>query len=111
MASLYDIKPRFQAYLRPYADRLAAHGITANQVTLAAVALSIAVGLLLWLWPGAVLPLLLLPLALFARMALNAIDGMLAREHGQASNEGAILNEIGDMVSDAAICRSPWHRG
>jgi CDP-diacylglycerol--glycerol-3-phosphate 3-phosphatidyltransferase len=44
-----------------------------------------------------------LPLTLFFRMALNAIDGMLAREHGQASKLGAILNELGDVVADAAM--------
>jgi CDP-diacylglycerol--glycerol-3-phosphate 3-phosphatidyltransferase len=36
-------------------------------------------------------------------MALNAIDGMLAREHGQKSRLGALLNELGDVVSDAAL--------
>jgi CDP-diacylglycerol--glycerol-3-phosphate 3-phosphatidyltransferase len=36
-------------------------------------------------------------------MALNAIDGMLAREHGQKSRLGALLNEIGDVVADAAL--------
>jgi CDP-diacylglycerol--glycerol-3-phosphate 3-phosphatidyltransferase len=36
-------------------------------------------------------------------MAMNAIDGMLAREHGMKSNLGAMLNEIGDVVSDAAL--------
>jgi len=33
-------------------------------------------------------------------MALNAIDGMLAREHDMQSSLGAILNELGDVVSD-----------
>ena len=36
-------------------------------------------------------------------MALNAIDGMLAREFGQKSALGGYLNEIGDVVSDAAL--------
>jgi len=36
-------------------------------------------------------------------MALNAIDGMLAREHGMKSNLGAILNELGDVASDIAL--------
>jgi CDP-diacylglycerol--glycerol-3-phosphate 3-phosphatidyltransferase len=103
VASLYDLKPRFQARLRPISSELAARGITANEVTLAALALSIAQGLLLWVFPGALLPLLLVPLVLFARMALNAIDGMLAREHGQASRLGALLNEVCDMASDAAL--------
>ena len=46
---------------------------------------------------------LLLPLWLFVRMGLNAIDGMLAREFAQKSRLGAYLNEICDVVSDAAL--------
>jgi CDP-diacylglycerol--glycerol-3-phosphate 3-phosphatidyltransferase len=40
---------------------------------------------------------------LFVRMALNALDGMMAREHGMASPAGAVLNELGDVISDAAL--------
>ncbi|MEM7226227.1 MAG: CDP-alcohol phosphatidyltransferase family protein [Pseudomonadota bacterium] len=101
--SLYDLKPRFQALLRPAAGRLAAAGITANQVTLAALALSAFGGLLIGLWPGAWAPLLLLGPILLLRMALNALDGMLAREHGQASRLGALLNELCDLASDALL--------
>jgi CDP-diacylglycerol--glycerol-3-phosphate 3-phosphatidyltransferase len=36
-------------------------------------------------------------------MALNAIDGMLAREFGLKSRLGAVLNELGDVVSDVAL--------
>jgi CDP-diacylglycerol--glycerol-3-phosphate 3-phosphatidyltransferase len=36
-------------------------------------------------------------------MALNAVDGMLAREHGQKSHLGAFLNELGDVAADAAL--------
>ncbi len=52
-------------------------------------------------------PLLLLPVTLFVRMALNAIDGMMAREHGQASAAGAVLNELSDVVAmPRSICPS-----
>ncbi|WP_244890893.1 CDP-alcohol phosphatidyltransferase family protein [Modicisalibacter xianhensis] len=44
-----------------------------------------------------------MPLFLFVRMALNAIDGMLARDHAMQSRLGAVLNELGDVVSDAAL--------
>lgn len=47
--------------------------------------------------------LLLLPLTLFIRMALNAIDGMLAREHNMKTRLGAVLNELGDVVADSAL--------
>jgi CDP-diacylglycerol--glycerol-3-phosphate 3-phosphatidyltransferase len=36
-------------------------------------------------------------------MALNAVDGMLAREFGQRSALGAFLNELSDVLSDAAL--------
>jgi CDP-diacylglycerol--glycerol-3-phosphate 3-phosphatidyltransferase len=58
-------------------------------VTLAACAIS-------WRWAWACTPLArrakrcaLIPLWMFVRMAFNAIDGMLAREFGQASKLGA----------------------
>lgn len=39
----------------------------------------------------------------FIRMALNALDGMLARECNQQTRLGAILNETGDVISDIAL--------
>jgi CDP-diacylglycerol--glycerol-3-phosphate 3-phosphatidyltransferase len=103
VASIYDLKPKFQALLRPLCERLVAAGVTANGVTLAALVLSIAHGAWLALEPGAVLPLALLPVTLLLRMAMNAIDGMMAREHGQKSRLGALLNEVSDVAADAAL--------
>ena len=103
MPSIYDLKPRFQALLRPVVGALAAAGVTANQVTVGAALLSVVTGALITAWPGAARVLLLVPLVLFLRMALNAIDGMLAREHQQQSRLGAVLNELGDVVSDSAL--------
>ena len=102
MASIYQLKPKFQALLRPIVRGLARAGVTANQVTIAALLLSCAAGALLLLRPERSV-LLVLPIVLFLRMALNAIDGMLAREHAQASKLGAILNELGDVLADAAL--------
>ncbi len=103
MATLYDLKPAFQGLLRPVAGRMATRGVTANQVTLGAAALSVMTGGMLALFPDVRILWLLLPLVLFVRMALNAIDGMLAREHGQASRLGMYLNELCDLVSDLAL--------
>ena len=101
--SIYELKPRFQAALRPLTGALYQAGITANQVTVAACAVSVLLGLALAAAPEQRALFLLVPLWLLLRMALNAIDGMLAREHGQASRLGAYLNELGDVVSDAAL--------
>ena len=103
MATIYDLKPRFQALLRPIAGRFVHGGVTANAVTLAALAMSLLQGASIALLPGARWPLLLLPLTLFVRMALNAIDGIMAKEHGQKTVRGAVLNELSDVVSDAAL--------
>jgi CDP-diacylglycerol--glycerol-3-phosphate 3-phosphatidyltransferase len=100
--TLYALKPRFQALLRPLVARLAASGVTANQVTVAAASGSVALGAgLAWDADRRLFPLL--PLWLFLRMALNAVDGMLAREFGQQSRLGFYLNELGDVISDAAL--------
>jgi CDP-diacylglycerol--glycerol-3-phosphate 3-phosphatidyltransferase len=101
--TLYDIKPRFQALLRPLAARLAAAGVTANQVTLAACAVSVALGAFVFANAQARWPFLLVPAWMVARMALNALDGMLAREFGHKSALGAYLNELTDVVADAAL--------
>ena len=103
MASIYDIKPAFQNLLRPLTRALASAGVTANQVTIAAALLSGGVGACIVFNPQARWPLLVLPGFLFVRMALNAIDGMLAREHGMKSRLGAVLNEISDVAADTAL--------
>jgi CDP-diacylglycerol--glycerol-3-phosphate 3-phosphatidyltransferase len=77
--------------------------VTANQVTVAAALLSFAGGAAILWRPEARWPLLMLPAVLFLRMALNAIDGMLAREHDMKSRLGAVLNELGDVIADAAL--------
>ena len=100
--TIYDLKPRFQALLRPLLKRFYDAGITANQVTLAALVASILVGIILVIFPNPTL-FVILPFFLFIRMALNAIDGLLAREYQQQSKLGALLNESGDIISDAAL--------
>ena len=83
--------------------RLASWGVTANQVTLAACVVSVALGLWLYVAQPGAWAYGLIPLWMLLRMGLNAIDGMLAREHGQQSPLGAYLNELTDVVSDAAL--------
>ncbi len=102
MPSIYGLKPKFQNLLRPVTDGLAWAGVTANQVTLAAMLLSFAAGAAIFYFRSQ-RALLLLPIVLLLRMALNAMDCMLAREHNQKTALGAILNELGDVFSDSAL--------
>ena len=101
--TLYHWKPRFQALLRPAVAWLALRGVTANGVTVAAAAGSVLVGVLMALMSETRAVFLLLPVWCLVRMALNAVDGMLAREYHQQSRLGAYLNELADVVSDAAL--------
>ena len=101
--SIYELKPKFQNLLRPLVKRLYNAGITANQVTLTACIISILLGVLLAKFANISALFFLLPIWMFLRMALNAIDGMLAREFNQKTPLGGYLNEATDVISDTAL--------
>jgi CDP-diacylglycerol--glycerol-3-phosphate 3-phosphatidyltransferase len=102
MISVYNIKPAFQRLLQPVLKTLYNMGVSANAITLAAIVLSAGTGVVLWYWESP-LALLVPPVALFLRMALNALDGMMARIYQMQSRLGEVLNEVGDVVSDLFI--------
>ncbi|MBF4237721.1 CDP-alcohol phosphatidyltransferase family protein, partial [Vibrio anguillarum] len=102
MLSIYQLKSRFQDLLRPSVRRLYQRGVTANQVTLLAMVISLLLGGFLCLPSLSANRFFLLPIWMFLRMAFNAIDGMLAREFKQQSRLGAYLNELSDVIADAA---------
>ena len=78
MLSLYSLKPSFQRLVRPAARTLVHAGVTPNQVTISTCLLSGALGVFLTLERSPRM-LLVLPPFLLARMALNAIDGIMAK--------------------------------
>lgn len=101
--TIYDLKPAFQKLLRPLCTLAVRLGLTANHLTLLALGMSCLWGLIFfndaprrWVFFGT-------PLILFIRMALNAMDGILAREYNMKSRLGALLNEMGDVISDLAL--------
>ncbi len=63
--TLYQIKPLFQSLLRPTMFWLYKHHVTANHITLAALALSLLTGLLLMLVAQPIL-FMLLPIVLLS---------------------------------------------
>jgi len=103
MISVYNIKPHFQRLLEPVLQALHKASISANQITWASLFLSLGIAVGLYFAPHLRALYLLLPLGLFVRMALNALDGMMARKFNQCSPQGELLNEIGDVCSDALI--------
>lgn len=103
MISIYKLKPRFQELLRPMLTLLHKAGVTANQITISSIILSAVIGICFWFGDKNKLLFLALPAGLLLRMALNALDGMMAKTYNQSSKAGELLNEVGDVVSDLFI--------
>jgi len=100
MVTIYDLKPRFQKILQPIMQYLKKNKVTPNMVTFMALLGSLLVGFSFVIFKDHSWILLILPAWLFIRMALNAIDGMMARQFNLSSRLGAIFNETGDILSD-----------
>ncbi|MDP8173871.1 CDP-alcohol phosphatidyltransferase family protein [Phocoenobacter skyensis] len=101
--TIYDLKPKFQQLLMPLVNILHKKGVSPNQVTIMAILLSALGGLCVLASVDNTTLLLLIPVILFVRMALNAIDGLLAKEFNQKTKFGAVLNELGDVISDSFL--------
>jgi len=100
--SLYAVKPRFQMVLGRVAGRCVMAGVSPNALTMTGVACAAVAGVVFalagrggWLW--------LVPPLLFARIAANALDGMVARATGAGHPWGAVLNETGDRMADLLV--------
>lgn len=104
MVSVYQLKPAFQTLLDPLLPRLRRAGFTPNRLTLASLGVSTLSGaaVVASAWVHSAF-LVFVPLGLFLRMAFNALDGMMARKYGLESVQGALLNEVVDVVSDLVV--------
>jgi phosphatidylglycerophosphate synthase len=95
---LYAAKPGFQRRLAGVADWLARRGVHPDALTYAAVGCGLVGGLAL-----ATERLWLVPVCAALRLALNALDGMVATRRGRARPWGKVLNELADRVADLAF--------
>ena len=103
MISVYKLKPKFQELLLPILLFFRNHNITANQITISSIIFSAIIGILFWNADISRWFFLALPIGLLIRMALNALDGMMAKKFNQTSKLGEILNEEGDIISDVMV--------
>ena len=112
---VYALKPRFRDALRGVERSLVSRRVTADGVTLAGLGCSVAIaGACVASVP---LPLLLaaVPVLAVARLACNALDGMIATTTATARPAGLVLNEMCDRLSDCTVigavavrAGSPW---
>jgi CDP-diacylglycerol--glycerol-3-phosphate 3-phosphatidyltransferase len=103
--TVYMLKPAFQRMLLPIVDALAGLHVRANAITVLGGVASLATASVIAA-AGALddmKALLVVPIALFVRMALNAIDGLLATRHATPTRLGGILNELLDVLSDSVV--------
>lgn len=103
---IYAIKPLFQKKLEPIKQLCLRLQISPTTLNVLGVLTSLVVALCIafsarWTWL-----LLMIPVGAFVRTALNALDGLVARELAVSSAMGEVLNEFLDRVSDALIFSS-----
>ncbi len=101
--NLYATKGAVNARLVPLVDRLAAAGVTPDQVTLAAVPVAVLGGAAILVSPQIPFLLLVVPLLIVLRIVLNLIDGNMARRTGRIHPRGELYNELGDRLADVAL--------
>lgn len=100
---IYATKTAWQRALRPVVRFCAQHGIHPDVFTYAALALAFLAGWALWRAGEQRAWLWLVPVGGMARLLLNLMDGLVARELGLAGAWGEVKNEFGDRVADVAI--------
>ncbi len=104
-SSRRPLTSRSSAWARRFAEGCVQKGYTPNQISRASVGFaalgllfyalsSFGPGILQWLW------LLLAAATIQARLVCNLIDGMVAVEGGQGTDDGAFWNEALDRLSD-----------
>lgn len=100
---IYAIKPWWQRRLTSIEDTLVIHHIHPDLITLAGVGCAALIGIALFF--SAYIHLLILavaPLAV-ARLAVNALDGLVARRTGMARPWGEVFNECCDRLADILV--------
>ncbi|MGF6907486.1 CDP-diacylglycerol--glycerol-3-phosphate 3-phosphatidyltransferase [Fusobacterium sp. PH5-44] len=101
--SVYKLKSKFQELLMPICKKVNNMGITPNQITLFTMIFSIVFSLILDYFHNYTWLFLLVPIFFLKRMALNALDGMIATKFDKKTKLGIYFNEVGDIISDTVF--------
>nr|WP_314655850.1 CDP-alcohol phosphatidyltransferase family protein [uncultured Fusobacterium sp.] len=101
--SIYKLKTKFQNLLMPICEKFVKLKITPNQITITTVLLNIIFAGIIYKFSNYNFLYLIVPIFLFLRMALNALDGMIANKFNQKTKIGIFYNEVGDVISDTVF--------
>jgi CDP-diacylglycerol--glycerol-3-phosphate 3-phosphatidyltransferase len=101
---IYSIKPQFQKFLSPIKNIFVKLRVHPTTINILALLISLAGGLLIYYSSFNIWLLAYIPFIAFVRTALNALDGMVAREMKVGNQKfGEVLNEFIDRLSDSAF--------
>src|SRR3989344_159678 len=101
---IYSIKPLFQKSLAPLKRILVKWKVSPTAINLLALLISISGGLAIYYSQYYIILLIYVPFMAFIRTALNALDGLVARELKVKNQKfGEVLNEFTDRLSDISI--------
>jgi CDP-diacylglycerol---glycerol-3-phosphate 3-phosphatidyltransferase len=103
---IYAIKPKFQKTLLPIKRLFIRLGISPTVVNFLGLVCSLIIATSIAHSVDINWFLLVVPFFAFFRTALNALDGMIAREQNLSSSKGELLNEFLDRLSDIIVFSS-----
>src|SRR5918997_1578065 len=103
VAGMYAVKPAFQRSLGGIERWLVERRVHPDGLPSLALVLSVAGGACLYVAPDRPWLLLAVPVVTIVRTALNALDGLVARDTGLARPWGEVLNEFCDRLADLAL--------
>ena len=100
---LTKFKQRAQSKLTSVAESLHNLGLTPNHVSILGIVLAVLSAITYWQWKLDSLLLILAPLLMLASGLLDALDGALARQYGEATKFGGFFDSLLDRYADSII--------
>lgn len=100
---LTRLKKRVQSLLTTEAKLLYNAGVTPNQISAIGIFLAFLAGCFYWMWQYSHLFLIIAPIFFLLSGLCDALDGVVARLHGETTVFGGFLDSLLDRYSDAFI--------
>ena len=100
---LTKFKQRAQLQLTSVAESLHNLGLTPNHVSILGIVLAVLSAITYWQWKLDSILLILAPLLMLASGLLDALDGALARQYGEATKFGGFFDSLLDRYADSII--------
>ncbi len=98
---IYKIKPLFQKFLEPITNLLVKHAVSPDLINLGGIVTSVVMVVSFWLAQEAHGWLILSAICVPLRLAMNALDGQVARALEVDDPLGEAKNELSDRLADA----------